>query len=150
MTRYQKVYIPSHINKPMNIDDHLKAFQEHKEAIFDWAIGVKGILNSQRIIGLHASRGIIELLSAFLHEEEKITSGAQLNHRWFKSRKCGERLPEFSKKEVITPQLVELELLCEDLTYGKKKPPKDIERAIRLFNEIEKEISELREHHEKK
>ena len=45
----------------MNILDHLEAFNEHKETIFDWALRVKGLKNSQRIVGLHASRGIIDL-----------------------------------------------------------------------------------------
>ncbi|MBI2140306.1 hypothetical protein HYU14_05250 [Candidatus Woesearchaeota archaeon] len=133
----------------MNVDDHLRAFAEHREAIFDWAVGVKGIQNSQRIIGLHASRGIIELLSAFLHEKEMITSGAQLNHRWFKSKKSAEKLPEFPQKESIASKLVELELLCEDLAYGKQKPSVDIEKAVRIFKELEEGINRMRSHDEK-
>lgn len=132
----------------MNIDDHLKAFNEHREAIFDWAIEVKGLENSQRIVGLHASRGIVELLSVFLHEKNKITSGAQLNHRWFKSKRASKKLPEFPQKEKVTNKLVELELLCEDLAYGKQKPIAEIKKAIEIFKELEEDINSLRSQNE--
>lgn len=128
----------------MKIEDHLEAFKEHKETIFDWALKVKGLEKSQRIVGLHASRGIIDLLSAYLHEKEKITIGTQINHRWFKSESIKEKLPEFNDKEKITKEIVELELLCENLSYGKQKQKEEIEKALILFKKLEEEIENLR------
>ena len=56
----------------MNIDDHRKVFEEHRKTIFRWAVEVLGPKEAQRIIGLHASRGIVELLSILLHKTKKI------------------------------------------------------------------------------
>ncbi|MBU0627720.1 MAG: hypothetical protein KKC75_00900 [Nanoarchaeota archaeon] len=128
----------------MKVEDHLESFKEHKETIFDWALRVKGLKNSQRIVGLHASRGIIDLFSAYLHEKNKITIGAQINHRWFKSNKVKEKLPEFEEKDNLVSELVELEVLCEDLSYGAPKPVEKIERALKIFKRLEETIEGLR------
>ena len=134
----------------MKTEDHIESYNEHKETIFDWALRIKGLKKAQRIVGLHASRGIIDLLSAYLHESNKITIGTQINHRWFKSKKAADKLPEFQEKSVIVPQLVELELLCEDLSYGAPKSKETIEKALKLFAELEKVITKIREKNEEK
>lgn len=128
----------------MKVEYHIEAYREHKETIFDWAINVKGIKNSQRTIGLHISRAIIELLSAYLHETNKVDLGFQINHRWFKSEKAKEKLPEFKNKSSIIKDLVKLELISEDLAYGSPKPLERIEDAITLFKKLEEEINKLR------
>ena len=127
----------------MKIEEHKASFKEHKETIFRWAIEVKGIENSQRIVGLHASRAIIDLLSIFLLENGKISSGKQINHRWFKSKRVYGKLPEFAAKKEIIDKIMELELLCEKLTYGSKKPENEIKRALKMFNQLETKIKEL-------
>jgi len=124
----------------MKLENHLESYKEHKETIFDWALKVKGIENSQRVIGLHASRAIIDLLSVFLLERNLIDPGVQINHRWFKSRKVMDQLPDFQNKEKIVTLMVELELLCEDLTYGSPKPEEKIKEAVILFNKLETEL----------
>lgn len=128
----------------MKLTDHLESYKEHKETIFDWGIKVKGIKNSQRIIGLHISRAIVELLSTYLHETNKIDQGFQINHRWFKSEKVKEKLPEFKDKNNIIKCMVELELAAEDLSYGAPKTPEKIKDVINLFNKIEENINKLR------
>ena len=125
----------------MKEDEHLNAFEEHR-AVIDWAID-RGIEKSQRIIATHASRGAIELLSFYLHKLNKIDSGFQINHRWFKSPQAGRKLPEFEKKGVIVPKLVELENSCENLTYGSEKPAGEIKKVVELFNEVERLLKEL-------
>ncbi|MBI5061032.1 MAG: hypothetical protein HZB67_01845 [Candidatus Aenigmarchaeota archaeon] len=127
----------------MKAEEHLAAFQEHKEGMFEWALEIKGLDKSQRIVGTHAARGIVELLSALLHELGKIDPGSQINHRWFKSGSSGERLPEFPKKDMIVKKLVELETLSENLTYGSQKPREEIEKTVKLFEELENIISGL-------
>ncbi len=121
----------------MKIENHLESYNIHKETIFDWALKVKGIKDSQRIIGTHASRGIVDLLAVYLLKKNLISSGLQLNHRWFKSKSIFERLPEFENKKEICEEMIKLELLSEDLTYGSPKPEEKIKEAIILFNKIE-------------
>jgi len=124
----------------MKLENHLESYKEHKETIFDWALKIKGLKNSQRVIGLHASRAIIDLLATYLLKRNLIDPGIQINHRWFKSEKVLERFPEFDNKEEIIKQIVKLELLCEDLTYGSPKPETKIKEAILLFNKLESEL----------
>ncbi len=125
----------------MKPEDHKKAYEEHREAL-DWAIN-RGIEKSQRTIGLHISRAIIELLSLFLHKQKIITMGFQINHRWFKSEKVGEKFPNFSQKEIIIEKLTEVELKAEALVYGKQKTEKEIKAALNIFLEAEKILLNL-------
>ncbi len=125
----------------MKEEEHLNAFNEHR-AVIDWAID-RGIEKSQRIIASHASRGAIELLSYYLHKKNKIDSGFQLNHRWFKSPRVGSRLPEFEKKELLLPKLIKLETLCENLAYGSQKPSVEVRKSVELLNEVEKLLNEM-------
>lgn len=124
----------------MKVESHLDSYKEHRETIFDWALKVKGIKNSQRVIGLHAARGIIDLLSAYLLKKNLIDAGTKINHRWFKSRRVLEKLPEFENKKRVCEDIINLELLCEDLTNGSPKPEEKIKEAIVLFTKIEGEL----------
>ena len=124
----------------MKIDDHLNAYREHRETI-NWAID-RGVEKSQRIIGTHASRAIVELLSAYLHKINVIDLGFQINHRWFKSQNVSQRLPDFPKKELLIVKIVELELQTENLTYGSQKTEDEIKKVLKLLNEIEKILLE--------
>lgn len=126
----------------MKIESHLESYKEHRETIFDWALKVKGIKNSQRIIGLHASRGIIDLLSAYLLKKSLIDAGIKINYRRFKSKRVLEKIPEFDNKEKVCDDIIKLELLCEDLTYGSPKPEEKIKEAIWLFTKIEGELKD--------
>ena len=126
----------------MRIDAHKDAFEVHKRAIFKWALEIEGLEKSQRIVGLHASRGILELLSILLHKNKLVDEGFQLNHRWFKSERVAERLPEFDSKREIITKIVKLENICKTLSYGTEKPVSKTEEAIKLFQELEEKISE--------
>ena len=83
----------------MRPEIHLEAFEERKETMLKWGIEIRGIENSQRIVGDNASKAITELLSAYLHKAKKVEEGFQVNHTWFKSDKVSERFPEFNNKE---------------------------------------------------
>lgn len=124
----------------MRIENHLESYKEHKETIFDWALKIKGLENSQRVIGTHASRAIVDLLAAYLLKKGVINSGTQINHRWFKSNRVMKKLPEFENKKEICEEMIKLELLCEDLTYGSPKPEEKIKEAILMFNKIESKL----------
>lgn len=121
----------------MKIEEHQEAFETHKRAIFKWAIEVEGLEKSQRIVGLHASRGMIELLSILLHKKKLVDEGFQLNHRWFKSEKVAGKLPDFENKKEIISKMVKLENLCEALAYGAQKSVSRTEEGIKLFKELE-------------
>ena len=127
----------------MKYETHLEAFNERKETIYKWAMEVRGVEKSQRIIGDNASKAIVELLSAYVHKNKKVEEGFQLNHAWFKSKKVYERLPEFPNKTEIVDKMMALELLCEKLSYGAQKPKEKTQEAIHLFKELEKEIKNL-------
>jgi hypothetical protein len=129
----------------MRIENHLESYKEHKETIFDWALKIKGLENSQRVVGTHASRAMVDLLSAYLLKKGLIDAGLQINHRWFKSNRIMKKLPEFENKEEICEDMIKLELLCEDLTYGSPKPEEKIKEAILLFNKIESKLKNGKE-----
>ncbi len=122
---------------------HLEAFEERKETIMKWGVEVWGIDNSQRIVGDNASKAITELLSARLHRERKIDEGFQINHTWFKSERVLEKLPEFRGKKKIIMKMIELERLCESLSYGIPKPAGKIKDALKLFRSLEEELKEM-------
>ena len=127
----------------MNVSGHLAAFEERKETIFRWAVEVRGIENSQRIIGDNASRAITELLSAYLHQQHLVEEGFQLNHAWFKSPNVSEKLPIFSQDKIIVPKMMELEMLCEKLSYGAPKPTEMVRKVLHLFTELEQVIKTM-------
>lgn len=125
----------------MKIEDHLKSYKEHRDTL-NWAID-RGLAHSQRIIGTHVSRAIVELLSVYLHKIKAIETGFQINHRWFKSEKVFNKFPDFLEKQTIIKRLIELEIKSESLTYGSQKSEEEIKSILALFNEIEKIILNL-------
>jgi hypothetical protein len=125
----------------MKKEDHWKAYLEYKDNLFYWVMEVRGIEKSQRTVGLNVSRGIVELLSYLLHEKKLVDEGFQLNHRWFKSKRAGEKLPDFENKKAIVEKMVELENLSEKLIYGAPKTSEKIKRAFELYRDLEDIIS---------
>ncbi len=128
--RYHKIYILSTIKSHVKEKEHREAFETHKKIIFEWALEIQCLQKSQRIIGLHASRGIAELLSLLLHRKKLVLAGFQLNHRWFKSEKVAEKLPEFENKDEIIKLMVRLENICEVLSYGKQRSIEKVKKPL--------------------
>ncbi len=124
----------------MKEEDHLKAYQEYKDNIFSWALEIRGLEKSQRTVGLNSSRAIVELLSVYLHRKKLVDEGFQLNHRWFKSEKVSEKLPDFKNKSELLKNMIALENSSEALAYGAPKSKENIKEIILLFNESEKII----------
>lgn len=124
----------------MKEEDHLKAYQEYKDNIFSWALEIRGLEKSQRTVGLNSSRAIVELLSVYLHRKKLVDEGFQLNHRWFKSEKVSEKLPDFKNKSELLKNMIALENSSEALAYGAPKSKENIKEIIWLFNESEKII----------
>lgn len=124
----------------MKEEDHLKAYQEYRDNIFSWALEIRGLEKSQRTVGLNSSRAIVELLSVYLHRKKLVDEGFQLNHRWFKSEKVSEKLPDFKNKSQLLKNMIALENSSEALAYGAPKSKENIKEIIWLFNESEKII----------
>lgn len=124
----------------MKEEDHLKAYQEYRDNIFSWALEIRGLEKSQRTVGLNSSRAIVELLSVYLHRKKLVDEGFQLNHRWFKSEKVSEKLPDFKNKSELLKNMIALEISSEALAYGAPKSKENIKEIIWLFNESEKII----------
>jgi len=124
----------------MREEDQHKAYQEYRDNIISWALEIRGLEKSQRTVGLNASRAIVDLLSAYLHNKKLVDEGFQLNHRWFKSPNVSQKLPDFKNKDKLMQTMVSLENSCETLTYGAPKPSEKIKEVIALFNEAEKLI----------
>lgn len=124
----------------MKEEDHWKAYQEYRDNIFSWALEIRGLEKSQRTVGLNASRAIVELLSVYLHRNNLVDEGFQLNHRWFKSGKISDKLPDFKNKGKILQKMNYLESSSENLAYGSPKPSEQIKEIVELFNEVEKLI----------
>src|SRR3989338_425088 len=127
----------------MDPEYHIDSFQERKETIFKWAVEVRGIENSQRIIGDNASKAIVELLPSYLHKTKRVEAGLWLNHSWFKSEKVLARLPEFPNKPSLILQMIRLEKICEKMSYGAPKPIDNAKEAIGLFNKLEAVLMEM-------
>lgn len=143
VSNVRKIYIVTIIFNPMKWELHLQAFEERKETIFKWAVEVRGMEHSQRIIGDNASKAITELLSAYLHKHHFVEEGFQLNHAWFKSEKVHSRLPEFESKKPIVDAMIELEQRCEKLSYGVPKPIEKLTAVLELFHLVEEKIKTL-------
>lgn len=56
-----------------------------------------------------------------------------------------EKLPEFDNKKQIISKMMELELICEDLTYGSPRSEEKIKKAIILFKELEEKLTNEKE-----
>ena len=80
---------------------------------------------------------MVELLSVYLHRKKLVDEGFQLNHRWFKSGKVSEKLPDFENKDMILKKMIALENTSEILAYGAPKPKENIKEIIVIFNKIE-------------
>ena len=57
-----------------------------------------------------------------------------MNHRWFKSEKVSEKLPDFKNKHKVLEKMASLEKSSEALSYGSPKPSEKIREIIELFN----------------
>lgn len=121
----------------MKIEQHEKAYEEHKKNI-DRSIE-EGIEENQRNIGYNISQGSVELFSIFLHKLNLLQgSGDQLDHRIFKSENLiKNKIPSnFPKREEILKLMKEIEEERIALCYGSRKSKERIEKSIKNFNKL--------------
>ena len=127
----------------MNIDTHLEIL---KETFLTIELCIeRGIENHQRTIGFHTSLGSVEMLEAFLHKKNLLSSGARMNHTWMKSKKrINEKIPfDFPRKEEIVDLLYYIEKNRDELCYGKKVASSKTEEQIEHFNRLREIFREV-------
>ena len=126
----------------MKIEEHEKAYDEHKKNI-DRSIE-ESIEENQRNIGYNISQGSVELFSIFLHKIHVIQgSGDQFDHRIFKnSTLIKKKLPfDFPSKNKVLELMKKIEDERIALCYGSRKPISRIKEALKNFNELRELIN---------
>ncbi len=126
----------------MKIEEHQKAYKEHKENI-DRSIE-EDIEENQRNLGYNISQGSIELFAIYLHKLHLIQgSGDQFDHRVFKSKNLTEKKtpPEFPARKEILEVMKDIEIERNSLCYGSRKPKERIEKSIKNFQRLRKIIN---------
>jgi len=129
-------------------DEHIRAIKEFEEDIKEKIN--KGIIEDrQRIMGFSLTECAKNYFEIYLHKNKLVDDGININHRWFSSNKTAqEKFPfDFPHKKEILSKMIDLENKRNILCYGKMKPRKEVEEAIKLFFQIkeiiEKEIGEV-------
>lgn len=128
----------------MKREEHQKALDEHLRNLYK-AIE-EGVEENQRNISYNVSQGAVELFSIYMHTLHLIEgSGDQFDHRIFKNKqKIHQKIPlEFPGRDKILALLNSIELKRNVLCYGKRKPSKEIEKIILLFQELRELIDDL-------
>lgn len=126
----------------MKIEEHEKAYEEHKKAL-DRMIE-EGIEENQRNIAYNISQGSVELLALFLHKLNFFqSSGDQIDHRIFKSKNLiDSKLNfDFPQKREILELMKNIEEERNALCYGSRKPKQRIEKIILDFNRLRRIIN---------
>ena len=129
----------------MQPEFHERAFRSIKRTILDWAIRSMDVDEAQRTVGHLASRGMAELLTAYLHRSGRLSAGGFVNHRWFRSFKMAEtHLPDFSHRKEFISDMVKLELECDKLAYGRPVTAEKLQEVVRLFIELEQRLESIK------
>jgi len=128
----------------MQPEIHERAFRSVKRTILDWAIRSMDVDEAQRTVGHLASRGMAELLTAYLHRTDRLSPGGFVNHRWFRSVKMAEaHLPTFPNRARLIADMVRLELECDKLAYGRPVTAEKLQEVVRLFIELERQCETI-------
>lgn len=127
----------------MKLENHIVKLKEHLEGL-EW--GAKQ--NNQSGVGFHASAGMVELFSIYLHKLNLISGDFQLKHNWFKSENViKEKLNfDFPHKNTILELMTAIEEMRNPLCYGAPRPEDIIDTILTDFYDlkeiIEKELGE--------
>ncbi|OGI15176.1 hypothetical protein A3K63_03540 [Candidatus Micrarchaeota archaeon RBG_16_49_10] len=122
-------------------EEHLRAIREFEQDIEEKI--KKGVIaERQRIIGFSLTECAKNYFELYLHKMKLVNEGMNINHRWFSSERMAmDKFPfDFPHKREILKRMVLLENKRNLLCYGKAKPKREIEDALKLFSEIKKII----------
>jgi len=127
-----------------SIDEHKKILKSLIEDINE-KIRSDLIVERQKIIGFTASEASAHLFAIFLHKNNLIDPGFNVNHKFFSSEKRAEEKFsfDFTSKEKIISLLVSQENYRDKLCYGKDKTKGIVNSAISNLFELKQIIKEL-------
>ena len=117
----------------MQIESHLENLRESIEEIEEAV--QKGLAARQRSLGFHASAAAVDMVEIILHQRNLISPGAVVKHEWFKSqKKVAEKFSlDFPSKPEILALVMAIELVRNQLCYGKKQEEKVLEQVVHNF-----------------
>lgn len=122
----------------MKLENHITKLKEHLEGL-DW--GIKQ--DNQSSVGFHASAGMVELLSIYLHKLKLVPGDFQLKHNWFNSETTvREKLNfDFPRKNTILGLMMKIEEMRNPLCYGAPRAEVVIDAMTTHFHDL-KELVE--------
>lgn len=135
-----------------SLEGHRKKIREHIEET-ESSISI-GTEKRGSTIGFHCSIGAAQLLEYYLHRINKISSGKQIKHNWFKAPSSEQKIKplaerkigvDFPRKTEIYSLICEIEKNRDKLIYGKADAAmikKVIENFQKLRSIIESELGE--------
>ena len=128
-----------------SIEEHEKTIKELIDDIEE-KIRLDLVAKRQKIIGFSVSEASTNLFAVFLHRNNLIEPGFNVNHSFFASEKRFERtFPfEFRNKKEILQILLKIEELRNRLCYGREKEAKEVNEAVSLLFKL-KNIIEIGE-----
>lgn len=121
------------------IEEHEKTVKELLEDIEE-KIRLDIVAKRQKIIGFAVSEASTNLFSIFLHKNNLIEPGFNINHSFFASEKRAENVfnYDFKNKSETISNLVKIEQLRNRLCYGREKEAKEANEAIELLFKLKK------------
>jgi len=128
-----------------SIEEHERTAKELIEDIEE-KIRPGLVARRQKIIGFTVSEASANLFAIFLHKNNLISPGFNINHSFFVSSKRAENVFNFNfnNKEKIINFLVKIEELRNRLCYGREKEAEEANKAIKTLFEL-REILEKTE-----
>src|SRR3989344_8146607 len=122
-----------------SIEEHEKTIKELIEDIEE-KIRLNLVAKRQKIIGFAVSEASTNLFALFLHKNNLIEPGFNINHSFFAFEKKAENIfsYDFKNKSETIGNLVRIEQLRNRLCYGREKEAKEADEAISLLFKLKK------------
>lgn len=114
------------------LEEHKKIVKELLDDINE-KIRADLLVERQKIIGFTTSEASTNIFAIFLHKNNLISPGFNVNHRFFMSNRKAEEIFnfDFQKKKKILDLLIKQEDLRNKLCYGREKEKIVAESAIK-------------------
>lgn len=121
----------------MKLENHTAKLKEHLDGL-EW--GIKQ--NNQSSVGFHASAGMVELLSIYLHKLKLVSGDFQVKHNWFNSENTvREKINfDFPHKNTILGLMMKIEEMRNPLCYGTPRAEVAIDAMTRRFHDLKERM----------
>ena len=126
-----------------SIEEHEKTVKELIDDI-EKKIRLNLVAKRQKIVGFSVSEASANLFAVFLHKNNLIPPGFNVNHLFFASEKrAQDAFPfEFKNKGEILSILVKIEMLRNRLCYGREKEVKEVNEAVSSLFKLKELLEE--------